>query len=309
MQRLMVVLPILIPLFTSCPVVSTPIISSVTVSGMSAALKIGGTVQLTPQAKDQNGAVISGQTLTWVSSNPNVASVDAAGVVTAKRIGDATISATTAGIKGEALLKTYSLEAVCGTYNVSGQDALGTTFAYQLRGPNGLPAVAGTKISITGPAGWRTGKPPAMLTYYDAGAWGINWWGLYTSAPVSGTYQNSVTLGGETLTASCAIDVTKKIALTSSFAFSKVSTAGASVTWTKPAGAFNFAAAIQNEATGQTLAELRPTGDTAAFSGLTLDQKTTYYIEVFLANVDLSQDNPVFPAQLDLSITYEKLVF
>ena len=309
MRQFTVLLPVvLVTLLASCPMNSAPTVSSVTVSGVSAALKIGGTVALTATVKDQSGAVLTAQGLTWVSSNPDVASVDAAGIVTAKRIGDVKISATAGGVNGESALKTYGLEAVCGTYNAS-DGSFGTSFAYKLRGVNGLPAAAGTKIGITGPTGWRTGKPPATLTSYDAGAWGINWWGLYASLPVNGTYQNSATVGTETLTGSCAIDATKKTALTSSFALSAVSMSGATVTWTKPAGAYNLAVEIENFDAGTTVADSRRTGDTATFSGLSLNAATTYYMEVFLSNVDVSQDDPVFPAQLDLSITYQKLVF
>lgn len=294
---------------TACMTSPPPIILSMTVTGPSApALKIGTTATFTATAKDASGNTLTGKTFTWASSDPSVASVDASGIVSAKRLGDAKISASADAKSGEANLNTYGLEAVGGTYT-AGDGTLGTAMSFKVRGPDGNLPAANTPFTVTGPNGWRPGKPSVQLNFYDSGTWGINWWGLYKSKPSTGTYQVSITTGNETLTAAFQVDASKTVPVASSFALSGVSATGASVTWAKPAGAFNFTVEIENFDTDDTIADLRSTADSASFSGLSLNSSATYYMEVFLSSVDVSQNNPVFPAQLDLSVTFQKLTF
>src|SRR5690348_3987878 len=77
--------------------------ASVSVSPSSATLAIGGTQQLTATARDADGAVLTGRTVSWSSSSPGVASV-AAGKVTALSGGSATITATVDGRSSSAAL-------------------------------------------------------------------------------------------------------------------------------------------------------------------------------------------------------------
>jgi hypothetical protein len=49
--------------------------ASVTVSPSSASLTVGGTEQLTATARDADGGVLTGRTVSWSSSSPAVASV------------------------------------------------------------------------------------------------------------------------------------------------------------------------------------------------------------------------------------------
>ena len=58
--------------------------------------------QLTATVLDQNGAVMAGAAVTWVSSSSSVASVSSTGLVTAVADGTATVTATTGSASGTA---------------------------------------------------------------------------------------------------------------------------------------------------------------------------------------------------------------
>ena len=60
------------------------------------------TVQLSAEVRDQNGRVMAGAAVTWVSAGAEVATVDATGLVTARANGTATITATASGASGSA---------------------------------------------------------------------------------------------------------------------------------------------------------------------------------------------------------------
>ena len=63
---------------------------------------LGATEQLTAEVRDQNGQVMAGAAVTWVSSSAAVATVSASGLVTAVANGTSTITATAGGVSGTA---------------------------------------------------------------------------------------------------------------------------------------------------------------------------------------------------------------
>jgi uncharacterized protein YjdB len=65
-------------------------------------IEAGQTRQLTAQVTDDQGNVLSGRPIAYVSDKPNVATVSASGLVTAVTIGTATITATSEGKSGTA---------------------------------------------------------------------------------------------------------------------------------------------------------------------------------------------------------------
>jgi hypothetical protein len=77
-----------------------PVVTSVTVSPPSASVAPGGTAALEATVKDQNGNVMTGQTVTWSSNNTAAATVSSSGVVTGVAAGSATITATSSGKTG-----------------------------------------------------------------------------------------------------------------------------------------------------------------------------------------------------------------
>ena len=77
-----------------------PVVTTVTVSPTTAAVNVGATTGLTATVKDQNGNVMTGQTVTWSTNNAPVATVNSSGVVTGVSGGSATITATSSGKSG-----------------------------------------------------------------------------------------------------------------------------------------------------------------------------------------------------------------
>lgn len=72
----------------------TPVPTSISLNKTTVSLDaIGATDQLTATVKDQNGATMSGQSVTWTSSAEGVATVSNSGLVTAVANGTATITA------------------------------------------------------------------------------------------------------------------------------------------------------------------------------------------------------------------------
>lgn len=80
-------------------------VDRVTVSPNSARLSIGRTVQLTAQALDRSGSVLTERQISWATSDDRVATVDQSGLVTAVRAGTATITATSEGKSGAATVQ------------------------------------------------------------------------------------------------------------------------------------------------------------------------------------------------------------
>ena len=62
------------------------------------------TVQLTAEVRDQNGRIMSGVTVAWVSTSVGVATVDAAGLVTSVANGASTIAANAGAATGSAMV-------------------------------------------------------------------------------------------------------------------------------------------------------------------------------------------------------------
>ena len=65
---------------------------------------LGATVQLTAEVRDQNGQVMAGAAVTWVSNAIAVATVDSTGLVTAASNGSTTITASAGAAFGSALV-------------------------------------------------------------------------------------------------------------------------------------------------------------------------------------------------------------
>jgi protocatechuate 3,4-dioxygenase beta subunit len=103
----------------------SPVPTTVTVAPATVTLNaIGATQQLTATVKDQNGAAMSGQAITWSSSSTAVASVSTAGVVTALANGTAQVTATAGSASGSAAITVA--QAAGSVQTVSGDAQSGT---------------------------------------------------------------------------------------------------------------------------------------------------------------------------------------
>ncbi len=81
--------------------VKPPTVASVSVtSPIGDRMAVGRTVQLSAEARDSRGSVVSGVTFTWTSSAPSIAEVDGTGQVSGLAAGSATFSAEGSGVTG-----------------------------------------------------------------------------------------------------------------------------------------------------------------------------------------------------------------
>jgi uncharacterized protein YjdB len=77
-------------------------VASVTVTLTSSSLTVGQTTQATATMRDASGNVLSGRSVTWMSSNPTIATVSGSGVVSGAGAGSTSIVATSEGKQGSA---------------------------------------------------------------------------------------------------------------------------------------------------------------------------------------------------------------
>lgn len=137
-----------------------PVVTSVEVSPLTGPLFITDTLQLTATVKDQNGAVMTGKTVTWSSSNATLATVSSSGLVIGVGAGAVTISALVDARTGTAQLTvsdpgpritTETATAATGTIGVEGGSITTTStggVVYTLVVPAGALA-APTLIHLT----------------------------------------------------------------------------------------------------------------------------------------------------------------
>ena len=82
--------------------VSPGAVSSVSITPSSISMVAGQTQTLTATAKDANGTVLTGRTVTWASANTQAVTVSGTGVITAVNPGSAHITATIDNVPGAA---------------------------------------------------------------------------------------------------------------------------------------------------------------------------------------------------------------
>lgn len=127
-----------------------PVLASLEVSPVTAALSLPGTAQLTATPRDSRGQVMSGQTIAWSSSATAVATVSQTGLVTAVAGGTATITASIGSVQGQSLV------------TVTATNEYGPVLARGNIGSAG-GTVGTTDVAITIPAGAFTTTLPITL--------------------------------------------------------------------------------------------------------------------------------------------------
>ena len=92
-------------LSTSATITVAPVpIASVAVTPNPAEVTVGGGAQLSAVARDADGNVLSGRTVSWSSANPGLATVTGNGVITGVATGTVAITATVDGVNGTSQL-------------------------------------------------------------------------------------------------------------------------------------------------------------------------------------------------------------
>ena len=169
----------------------TPVATSITLSPTSLSFSsIGATQQLTATVKDQNGATMSGASLSWSSSSAYVATVSSFGLVTAVTEGTAAVTATSGSASGSAVVMVASPAPTDTTITVMVGDSTASTIT--IGNQIGLPIVvdmseaAGLDIaSLQVKVTWT----PSRISYVS---WAPGTFGSLTSnetATATGTLQ------------------------------------------------------------------------------------------------------------------------
>jgi len=171
-----------------------PVVTTVTISPSSASVVAGGTTTLQATVKDQNGNVMTGQTITWSTSNASVATVNSSGVVNAIAAGAATITATCAGKSGTAAITVTAAPPVVTTVTVAPSSASivagnNTTLQATVKDANGNVMTGQTITWSTSNTSVATVNSSGVVTGIAAGAATIT----ATCAGKSGTAAITVT--------------------------------------------------------------------------------------------------------------------
>ena len=133
---------------------------------------VGDTEQFSARVLDQNGNVMTGQTVNWASLRPTVATVDLReGLVTAAGAGTATITARVGSASGEAMVTVRQEVVAMEKTGGDGQEgyfgeALPTAPAVRVLDRNGHPATQIT-VSFEVTAGGGSVAPASVVTRGD----------------------------------------------------------------------------------------------------------------------------------------------
>jgi plastocyanin len=136
-----------------------PVVALVEVTGATATLAPGQTVQLTATPKTAAGQTVSGAAVAWSSAAPSVASVDGSGVVTGVAAGTTEIRATANGVTGRYAVTVTSGAGVLATVQVTIDDAALLLGMYTQARVTGRDLLGGAVALGTRPVTWTTATP------------------------------------------------------------------------------------------------------------------------------------------------------
>jgi len=179
---------------TSPPTPATPVATSITLSATTLSLaSLGETSQLTATVKDQNGATMSGATVTWATSDAAVTTVSSTGLVTSVADGTATITATSGSASATA---SVTVAQVAATLSLSDSTL---TFA-------SLADTIQLTATVTDASGETISGATVTWATSDAAVATVSSTGLVTSI-ANGTATITATSGSLTATASVTVQL------------------------------------------------------------------------------------------------------
>jgi len=164
----------------------TPVFTTFTVEPNAPTVTVGGTQALTPSAKDQSGATMSGLTTTYVSNAPGTASVTTpGGVITGVALGTTTITAT--GTIGS-VTKTATVNVTVGAPSATA--SVTATSGNQFNPPQ-VPVARNGSVTWTFQAlhnvTFTTANSPANVTEQSSGT-------ASRTFPTAGTFNYQCTI-------------------------------------------------------------------------------------------------------------------
>ncbi len=196
-----------------------PVPTSLVVSPSSVDLDaFGATQQLTGTVRDQNGSVMSGQTVSWAITSNGSATVDIAGLVTAVADGVDTVTATAGGLNAEVEV---TVAQVPGQVTKASGDAQAGVVGQML--PDSIVAIvadaqgnpmAGISVAFTVTSGGGSVSPDTVVS--DALGQAAAEWTLGTTSGTQEVEASPTTGSGTTtFTATADHDVATDLAIVS----------------------------------------------------------------------------------------------
>jgi hypothetical protein len=172
----------------------TPVASTVEVA-LASALLVSDTAVAVATVRDQNGNIMSGQTVTWSSSAGGTAAVSATGVVSGVAAGSATITASAGSITGNSAV------------TVGMDPRFGYAWANEQASATYTPHTSYSHNSSGGPVGiTRTSAGVYAVTFSGLGASGAQRTAVQVSTYSTGT-NHCKAAGWRTLGADFIVDV------------------------------------------------------------------------------------------------------
>jgi uncharacterized protein YjdB len=186
-----------------------PVVTTVTVAPTSASILVGATTSLQAAVKDQNGNVMTGQTVSWSSGNSSAATVNSSGVVTGVAAGSATITATASGVSGTSAITVTAVPPVVTTVTITPMSAsvtagATTTLQATVKDQNGNVMTGQTVSWSTSNAAAATVNSTGVVTGVAAG-----------SATITATSSGKTGISTVTVTAVAPVVTTVTVAPTS----------------------------------------------------------------------------------------------
>ncbi len=156
-------------------------VASISLQPASVTLQRNASTAITPTLKDAGGNILTGRTITWISSDTTVARVSSTGVVTGVRLGSATVTATSEGKSASAAVSViagpldhvvitptsitnlragHSAQLSASAVDANGDAITGVTFTWHSNN-TAIATVTSTGLVI----GVRTGTTTVTATY------------------------------------------------------------------------------------------------------------------------------------------------
>jgi hypothetical protein len=187
-------------------------VSTISVTLVSGQIAIGGQTQANAEARDANGAVISGQTTAWSTSDATVAAVSAGGMVTGLKAGSASIIATIQNTSGSAEIIVATTPPPPATQLSITQQPSATAYTgvvlalqpiVQLRDANGAAVLqSGVSVSASVASGGGTLSGTISVTTNSSGV------ASFTDLALTGTGAQTLRFAANGLTSATSSTIT-----------------------------------------------------------------------------------------------------
>jgi len=132
-------------------------VSTVIILAQMSTMTLSGTQQLQAQVYNSSSTLLSGKSITWISSDTSILKTTTAGFVTAIKAGNATITATSEGVNSIAYSINVNATSRMGTFSKVG--------SYSINGSGILKVDAGGNLKIEFSTDFSISSGPDLFVY------------------------------------------------------------------------------------------------------------------------------------------------